>query len=97
MYDCILVLRSEAALASFKTHKANIGGELAVAAGPYGAGAGMEMGHTEKTPVFSYTRSRGMYAGVSVMGQIIIARWEENERMYHWPGIKNGDIVSLRW
>lgn len=94
VYDCILVIRSDVALDSFKTHKATIGTELAVAAGPYGAGAAMEMG-IEKAPVFSYTRSRGMYAGVSVVGQIFVARWEENEAMYHWPGVKNGDIVSI--
>ncbi len=66
---------------------------MAVAAGPYGAGAALEAG-IEKSPVFSYIRSRGMYAGVEIVGQVFVSRYMENEAMYHWPGIKAGDIVS---
>ena len=93
MYDCILVIRSQKALDSFATHKATLGAEIGVAAGPYGAGAAMEAG-IEKAPVFSYVRSRGMYAGVEVVGQVFVERYEENAAMYHWPGVKAGDIVG---
>lgn len=93
MYDCVLVIRSQKALDSFATHKATLGAEIGVAAGPYGGGAAMETG-IEKAPVFSYVRSRGMYAGVEVVGQVFVERFEENAAMYHWPGVKAGDIVS---
>ena len=93
MYDCILVIRSQKALDSFSSHKVTLGAEIGVTAGPYGAGAAMEAG-IEKAPVFSYVRSRGMYAGVEVVGQVFVSRFEENAAMYHWPGITAGDIVG---
>jgi len=94
VYDCVLVIRSQKALDSFATHKATLGAEIGVAVGPYGAGAAMEAG-IEKAPVFSYVRSRGMYAGVEVVGQVFVERFEENAAMYHWPGVKAGEIVSF--
>lgn len=93
VYDCVLVIRSQKALDSFATHKATIGTELAVAAGPYGAGAAVEAG-LEKAPLFSYVRSRGLYAGVELVGQVFVERFDENAAMYAWPGVKAGDIVS---
>lgn len=93
VYDCILVIRTQQALDSFSTHKATLGAEIGVALGPYGSGAAVEAGK-EAAPVFSYVRSRGMYAGVEVVGQVFVERFEENAAMYHWPGVKAGDIVS---
>lgn len=93
VYDCVLVIRSQKALDSFRTHKATLGLEIGVAAGPYGSGAAVEAG-LEKAPVFSYVRSRGMYAGVELVGQVFVERYDENAAMYHYPGVKAGDIVS---
>lgn len=70
-----------------------LGTEIAVAAGPWGAGAAVEAGK-ERAAVFSYINSRGMYAGVEVVGQAFFSRTEENGSMYHWPGVKAADIVS---
>ncbi|WVQ64440.1 uncharacterized protein L199_002606 [Kwoniella botswanensis] len=93
VYDCVLVIRTQEALDSFKTHKVTLGAELAVAAGPYGAGAAVEAGK-ERAPLFSYVKSRGVYAGVEVVGQVFVERFDENGMMYHWPGVKAGDILS---
>lgn len=93
VYDCVLVIRTQKALDSFGGHKVTIGSEIGVAAGPYGVGAAVEAGK-EKAAVFSYIKSRGMYAGLEVVGQVFVSRYEENGLMYHWPGIKAKDIVS---
>lgn len=45
--------------------------------------------------MYSYTRSRGLYAGVELVGQAFLCRWDENERLYFWPGVTQKDIVSL--
>ena len=95
VYDCVLVINSQAALDSFSTHKATLGAEIGVAAGPYGAGAAVEAG-LEKAPVFSYVKSRGLYAGVELVGQVFVERYDENAAMYHWPGVKAGDIVGYQ-
>ncbi|TXT07087.1 hypothetical protein VHUM_03257 [Vanrija humicola] len=93
IYDCVLVIRSQEALDSFGGHKVTLGTEIAVVAGPWGAGAAVEAGK-EKAPVFSYINSRGLYAGVEVVGQAFFSRTEENGMMYHWPGVKASDILG---
>lgn len=93
IYDCVLILNSPKAIESFKTHKVTLGADIAVAAGPWGAGAAMESG-LERVPVFSYHKSRGLYAGVEAVGQVFLSRFDENERVYHWPGVKAGDILT---
>jgi lipid-binding SYLF domain-containing protein len=39
-------------------------------------------------------KSRGLYAGVEVVGQVFVERFDENALQYHWPGVKARDIVS---
>ncbi|KAK4687017.1 SH3 domain-containing YSC84-like protein 1, partial [Tremellales sp. Uapishka_1] len=92
VYDAVLVIRTQKALDSFAGHKATLGTEIGVAAGPYGMGAAIEGGF-EKSPVFSYIRSKGFYAGVELVGQVFVERYDENARMYNWPGVKAGDIL----
>lgn len=52
-----------------------------MAAGPMGAGGTLESG-IEGAPCWSYTKSKGLYAGVQLDGTIIIERSDENERFY---------------
>ncbi len=73
VYDCILVIRTQKALASFFSHNLTIGSDVGLTAGPFGAGAAMEMSK-DKNPVFSYVRSRGLYAGVQLVGQVFVDR-----------------------
>lgn len=97
VYNAILVLRTDDAVKGFRTHNLTLGSELGIAAGPLGgAGVSGEMGlkSPHKAPIFSYVQSRGFYAGVSLMGQAFLDRFDENERVYHWEGIKAGDIFD---
>lgn len=71
--DAILLINTDKALDTFKTHKFTIGAETAITAGPVGAGTSAEAG-IERSPIFSYVRTRGMYAGVELMGQVFFDR-----------------------
>jgi lipid-binding SYLF domain-containing protein len=85
VYNAILVLRSDEAVKGFRTHNLTLGTELGIAAGPLGgAGVSGEMGlkSVNKAPIFSYVQSRGFYAGISLVGQAFIDRFDENERVY---------------
>lgn len=75
IFDAILVIRNPELMKSFGTHKFTIGAETAVVAGPVGAGISAESG-IDKAPIYSYIRSRGLYAGVEIMGQV---SWRERE------------------
>ena len=93
IFDVILVVNSDRAMESFKSHKVTLGAETAVAAGPFGTGISGEMG-IDRSPVFSYVRSRGLYGGVEAMAQVFLHRLDENERVYYWPGITARDILE---
>lgn len=49
----------------------------------------------DRAPIFSYVKSRGMYAGIEIMGQVFVERYDENGTFYAWSGVKAGDIVSF--
>lgn len=93
IFDVILVINTEKAMEAFKSHKVTLGAETAVAAGPFGAGISGEMGF-DRIPVYSYVRSRGLYGGVEAMAQAFLHRFDENERIYYWPGVTASDIFE---
>lgn len=81
VYDAVLVLRTQKAVMSFAKPKVSLGAELAIVAGPVGNGVSFESG-PEISPVFSYIKSKGIYGGLQLDGNIIVERSDENARFY---------------
>ena len=83
IYDCVCILNTEEAVAAFTRPRLSLGGEIAVVAGPIGAGASVEgaVGKSAK-PVYSYMRSRGLYGGVQADGTVILQRPDANQQFY---------------
>lgn len=79
--EFVLVLNTPEAVQAF-AREANVklGGELSVAAGPVGRSA--EAGVTPTAAVYAYSRSQGLFAGVSLEGSIIGANAKANRRYY---------------
>jgi lipid-binding SYLF domain-containing protein len=46
VYDCVCVINTKSALAAFTSTRVSIGSDIAVTAGPFGAGGAMEVGGT---------------------------------------------------
>ncbi|PGH29061.1 hypothetical protein GX50_08193 [[Emmonsia] crescens] len=83
IYDCVAVINTYEALEAFKAVRCTLGGEVSAVAGPFGVGGVMDSEvHKRRAPVWTYLKSRGLYAGVQVDGTIIIERSDENERFY---------------
>ncbi|KAF9214241.1 hypothetical protein CPC16_000917 [Podila verticillata] len=86
--DFVIVLNNRAAVKSF-SHGGNVtlGGNLSVAAGPIGrtaeAGASATIGSV--AAIYSYSKSKGLFAGVSIEGSIIVERKDANEAFYRHP------------
>ncbi|GAA5946043.1 hypothetical protein JCM10213_006786 [Rhodosporidiobolus nylandii] len=93
IFEAVLVIRTEEALQSFHSHQVTLGAEVAIAAGHWGAGAIAEAGK-DRTPVYSYVRSRGFYIGAEAIGQAWFSRFDENERVYGCIGISQKDILT---
>ncbi|GAD91922.1 DUF500 domain protein [Paecilomyces variotii No. 5] len=94
IYDCVVVINTYEALEGFKRIRCTLGGEMSVAAGPVGVGGVLETEvHKRQAPIWTYMKSRGVYAGVQVDGTIILERSDENERFYG-EKIRVNDILA---
>ena len=83
IYDCVVIINTYEALEAFKKLRCTLGGEVSVAAGPVGMGGVLDSEvHKRQAPIWTYMKSKGLYAGVAVDGTIIIERTDENERFY---------------
>lgn len=83
IYDCVVIINTYEALEAFKKFRCTLGGEISATAGPVGVGGVLESEvHKRQAPIWTYMKSKGLYAGVAVDGTIIIERTDENERFY---------------
>lgn len=83
VYDCVVVINTYEALEAFKAVRCTLGGEVAASAGPLGVGGNLETEvHKRQSPVWTYIKGRGFYAGVQIEGTIVVERSDENERFY---------------
>lgn len=81
--EFVVVLNSEEAVKAF-SNKGNmtIGGNLSASAGPIGTGGSVNSALVNPTPMFTYSKSKGLYAGVSLEGTGLIERSETNAAFY---------------
>lgn len=79
--DFIIVLNTPGAVEAF-SHGENVtlGGNLSVAAGPVGRTA--EASITPTAAIYTYSRSKGLFAGASLEGTILVERERANEDYY---------------
>ena len=83
IYDCVIVINSDKALQAFQSIRCTLGGEISAVAGPAGVGGILDTEiHKRQSPLFTYIKSRGFYAGLQLDGTIVIERTDENERFY---------------
>jgi SH3 domain-containing YSC84-like protein 1 len=87
----ILLNTPEAVNAFSKGGNVTLGGNLSVAAGPVGRDA--EGSLTLGAAMYTYSRSQGLFAGVSLEGTVIGTRDETNAEYYGSP-VAASDILS---
>jgi SH3 domain-containing YSC84-like protein 1 len=80
--DFVLLLMNDRAASSILTSKVKLGGDASVSAGPVGRTASAETDATMRAEVLSYSRSRGLFAGVSLSGSTLRADNDANESLY---------------
>jgi lipid-binding SYLF domain-containing protein len=79
--EIIIILNTPAAVEAFsKGGNVTLGGNLSVAAGPLGRDAETRVGL--KSVMYSYSRSQGLFAGVSVEGTVVATRDDANKEYY---------------
>jgi len=80
--DFVLLVMNDRGARAILTSKVKLGGDAAVAAGPKGRDAAASTDATLRAEVLSYSRSRGLFAGISLEGSTVRPDNDANERLY---------------
>src|ERR1700704_1715834 len=80
--DFVLLVMNESGARGILTSKVKLGGDASVAGGPVGRDASASTDATLRSEILSYSRARGLFAGVSLEGSIIRPDNNDNRRIY---------------
>lgn len=87
--DHVFLLMSDAAVALLYSNTASVqlGADIGVAVGPVGRCVEADWGVDGQSaaPIYTYSLSKGLYAGISLDGKVIVARPRVNEKFYGFP------------
>lgn len=92
--DLILVFKSRSSVEQITKGKITLGGDVAIAAGPLGRQASANTDIQFRSEAYSYSRSRGLFAGVSAEGASLQIDDTSNEDFYNDPNIGPNEILS---
>ncbi|KIH88213.1 SH3 domain-containing protein [Sporothrix brasiliensis 5110] len=94
--DFVFILNDAKAVKTFsQAGSLTLGGNVSLAAGPVGRNAEAAGAASLKSvaAVFSYSKTKGLFAGVSLEGSAIIERKEANARLYGRP-VSASELLS---
>ena len=90
--DLVLLVMNGKGMDSILSSKVKLGADASVAGGPKGRDASADTDAWMRAEILSYSRSRGLFAGVSLEGSTIRPDNDASERVYGRE-IKAADIV----
>jgi lipid-binding SYLF domain-containing protein len=94
--DVILVLKSIRCLDAMCGDKFTLGGDASIAAGPVGRQAEAGIDVLLSAEILSYSRSRGLFLGLSLEGAAIQVDYGSTAAFYNVPGLLPMDILKNR-
>src|SRR5208283_4974362 len=80
--DFVLLLMTSRSADNILTSKVKLGGDASAAAGPVGRNASAETDVTLRAEILSYSRARGLFAGVSLAGSTLRPDNDANKSLY---------------
>jgi lipid-binding SYLF domain-containing protein len=84
--DFVFILNDPSAVRTFaQAGSITLGGNVSIAAGPVGRNAEAAGAASLKSVsgIFAYSKTKGLFAGVSLEGSVLIERRDANEKMYN--------------
>ena len=90
--DFVLLVMNQRGASSILTSQVKLGGDVSAAAGPKGRDAAASTDVTMRAEILSYSRSRGLFAGISLEGSTLRPDNDGNERLYG-KGVTAKEIV----
>jgi lipid-binding SYLF domain-containing protein len=93
--DIVLVFRDKRSVDNISKGKMTLGGDASVAAGPVGRQTSAATDGTMAAEIYSYSRNRGLFAGISVEGAWIGMDKKSNQAYYD-NGMSPEQILAAR-
>jgi lipid-binding SYLF domain-containing protein len=90
--DVVMLLMNQSAIDKVLSSKFTIGGDASVAAGPVGRTSSAETDAQLHAELLTYSRARGLFAGVSLQGATLRPDDDANKDMYG-KEMSNKDVV----
>ncbi len=94
--DIVLVFKSGRSIDRIVHGKFTLGADASVAAGPVGRQASAATDVQLKSEIYSYSRSRGLFAGLALEGAALQIDEEDNDALYGSKGRDVRNILSDR-
>ncbi len=83
--DLILAIMNRRGLEKLLQNEFKFGGDISAVVGPVGRDAEATTDLTLHAEIISYSRTRGLFAGITLKGSTIKADRDANERFYDYP------------
>ncbi len=83
--DLVLIIRTEDGMQYLLSSKFKLGADASAAAGPVGRDAQAGTDLTMRAQILTYSRARGLFAGVSVSGAVVRQSDGDTEALYRKP------------
>jgi lipid-binding SYLF domain-containing protein len=80
--DVVLLVMNDGGMKHLLSDKFTVGGDASVAAGPIGRDASARTDATMNAEILSYSRSRGLFAGIALSGVTLRPDGETNRELY---------------
>jgi lipid-binding SYLF domain-containing protein len=80
--DLVLVITNDHGMQHLLASKFKIGGDASAAAGPVGRDAGADTDWKMKAEVLTYSRARGVFAGIDLNGAVVTQDKDETRILY---------------
>ncbi len=93
--DFVLLLMSPKSATNILSSKVKLGGDVSAAAGPVGRNVSAETDVTLRAEILSYSRARGLFAGISLAGSTLRPDNSANKSLYG-KEVSAKDIVFNR-
>ncbi len=91
--DVLLLIMNESGMKRLLADKFTVGAEMTAAAGPVGRDATAQTDAVMRAEMLSYSRSRGLFAGISLQGATLRPDADANEEMYG-KALSNKEIIT---
>jgi lipid-binding SYLF domain-containing protein len=92
--DIVLVFTTQRGVEGINGGKMTLGADASVAAGPVGRNAMAATDPTFKAEVYSYSRSKGLFAGLALDGTVLRIDDDANAEFYKKSGLRSQEVIS---